>query len=492
MSLPIIAIVGRPNVGKSALFNCILRKRVAIVHEQSGVTRDRITAPAEHFGKKFLLVDTGGLGVHHRENTSDIFDGLIREQVAEIVKEASVLIWVVNIQDGITIQDEEVADYLHKCGKPIVIAANKGDNEPLRASATGLFAKLGIQEIHPVSCMHTVGISDLLEATLALVPQEAWQDEEQKNENRLKVAVVGRPNVGKSSLVNKILGRERVMVSDIPGTTRDAIDEPVDLEYDGIPLPITIIDTAGMRRKKQVDTVVEFFSLSRSENAISRCDMVIFMLDATDPCTSQERRIGHIIVEAKKPCLLLANKWDLARKENRSEKKMIERIRQEMPFMAHAPLLLVSVLKGFNFKEIAGRMLHVREQMGVKVPTAILNQFLQDIMARNPPPSTGLKSFKLFYGTMTTCPPPTFRLFVNKRSLCPANYLQYLENQLREAFYPEAGLPIVLELRERESHKEDTTDGKRQAAAGVKRKRESNYQSEHRRISRARGKRKKK
>lgn len=490
MALPIVAIVGRPNVGKSALFNSILRRRVAIVHEQSGVTRDRITAPAEYNGHHFLLVDTGGLGVHHRADTDDIFDGMIREQVSEVVAEAELLIWVLNIQDGITIQDEEVSDFIRKTGKPVVIAANKGDNAPLRDSAPGLFARLGYPEIHSVSCTHSVGMAELLDAVVAAIPSERWEDDAaETGEARLKVAVVGRPNVGKSSLVNRMLGEERVMVSDIPGTTRDAVDIPVELEYDGVRLPLTIIDTAGMRRKKQVDTVVEFFSLSRSETAIKRSDMVIFMIDATDPCTSQERRIGHLVVEAGKPCLLLANKWDLARASGAKEDEVTAHIRHEMPFLAHAPLLLVSVLKGFNFREIAGRMMHVREQMRVTVPTAVLNQFLQDALARNPPPSTGLKSFKIFYGVMKSCPPPTFILFVNSRKLCPANYLQYLQNQLRDAFYPEAGLPVVIYLKERESHQVNPGNGRRQAAAGVKRQQERNYQNKRRRSLRASGKR---
>ena len=484
MSQPVIAIIGRPNVGKSALFNCILRKRVSIVHEQSGVTRDHIAAPAEHFGKHFLLVDTGGLGVHHRENTTDIFDGMIREQVEEVVKEAAALIWVVNIQEGVTIQDEEVSDFIRKTGKPFVIAANKGDNDNLRSEAVPAFARLGCSDIFPISCLHGVGIGDLLEAVLAKVPQENFGENEAAKQERIKVAVVGRPNVGKSSLVNKMLGEDRQMVSDIPGTTRDAVDVPVDLDCNGESLPITIIDTAGMRRKKQVDTVVEFFSLSRSEAAIKRADIIIFMIDATDPCTAQERRIGHLIVEAQKPCLLLANKWDLARKEGKTEKEMLERIRQDMPFMAHAPLLLISVVKGFHFSDIANRLLHIREQMRVTVPTALLNQFLQDILARNPPPSTGNKRFKILYGIQRSCPPPKFLFFVNKKDLCPQNYQQYLENQLRDAFYPEAGLPIVLILRERASHNLQEVDGKRQAAAGVKKKKEEDYQAKKRRARR--------
>ena len=484
--LPVIAIVGRPNVGKSAMFNCILRKRISIVHEQSGVTRDRVAAPGEYQGRRFLLVDTGGLGVHHKEKTVDVFDGMIREQVAEVVAEAAVLIWVVNIQDGITTQDEEVADFLRKSGKPVVIAANKGDNANARADAVGLFAALGYEDIVPTSCTHSLGVGDLMETVLRLAPAgEGEAEAAEAVAPPLRVAVVGRPNVGKSSLVNRLLGERRVMVSDVPGTTRDAIDIPVTLECDGMKLPVTLIDTAGMRRQKQIDTVVEFFSLSRSKNAIKRADLVLFMIDATDPCTTQDRRIGHVVVEECKPCIILANKWDLA--EGAKAPDVEARIRAEMPFMNHAPVLLLSVLKGFNVKQISHRLLHVREQMGVSVPTAVFNQFLQDILARTPPPSTGLKRFKVFYGTMKGGPPPKFILFVNKRSLCPHNYLQFLENQIRDAFYPEAGLPILIELRERESHQGEGASGIRRAAAGAKHRRESDYQSEQRRITRRKG-----
>jgi GTP-binding protein len=466
-----------------------LRKRISIVHEQSGVTRDRVVAPGEYQGRRFLLVDTGGLGVHHKERTTDLFDGMIREQVAQVVAEAAVLIWVVNIQDGITTQDEEVADFLRKSGKPVVVAANKGDNAIARADAVGLFAALGYEDIVPTSCTHSLGVGDLMETVLRLVPASGQEGEaaaESEAGRPLRVAVVGRPNVGKSSLVNRLLGENRVMVSDIPGTTRDAIDIPVTLECDGVPLPLTLIDTAGMRRQKQIDTVVEFFSLSRSKNAIRRADLVIFMIDATDPCTTQDRRIGHVVVEERKPCILLGNKWDLAERGVKTQ-DVEARIRQDMPFMNHAPVLLLSVLKGFNLREITSRLVHVREQMGVSVPTAVFNQFLQDTLARTPPPSTGLKRFKIFYGTMKGGPPPKFILFVNKRSLCPHHYLQVLENQIRDAFYPEAGLPIVIELRERESHQGDSAGAVRRAAAGAKRSREQDYQSEQRRITRRKG-----
>ncbi len=483
-TLPTIAIVGRPNVGKSALFNAVLGRRVSIVHEQSGVTRDRVAAPAEHFGRRFLLVDTGGLGTHAKEKNVDLFDGMIREQVLELVKEAAAVIWVVDFQAGITPQDEEVGDVLRKAGVPVVIAANKADNATMRADAYGVFAPLGYSDIIGTSCSHTTGVSELMDVVMKHVP--AVEEAPQQEPERLKVAVVGRPNVGKSSLVNRLMGEKRVMVSDIPGTTRDAIDIPLELDVNGEPLPITLIDTAGMRRKKQVDTVVEFFSLSRSEAAIKRCDIVLFIIDGTDPCSTQERRIGRVIVEAQKACIMLANKWDLVAADGTKPKDFLARIREEMPFMEHAPLMLISALNGYNFKHIASRLLHVREQMNVTVPTSVLNQFLQDTLARNPPPSTGLKRFKIYYGTMKSCPPPKFVLFVNKKSLCPHHYQQFLENQLRDAFYPEGGLPILLELRERQSLQDAAPN--RVAAAGAKRQKETEYQAERRRSMRSKRK----
>jgi GTP-binding protein len=489
---PMVAIIGRPNVGKSALFNYILRKRLSIVHEQSGVTRDRLVSPCEHWGHKFLLVDTGGLGTHHKEKKVDLFDGMIREQVTEVISEATVLIWVLNCQEGITPQDEEVAEFLRKSGKPVVIAANKADNNEIRGQAFGLFAPLGYLDIHPTSCTHTAGASQLLDAVVKYLPEpeEEQLDEdagEEQEDKRFKIAIVGRPNVGKSSLVNRLLGENRVMVSDIPGTTRDAIDVPVDLKYDDQVLQATLIDTAGMRRKKQIDTVVEFFSLSRSETAIKRCDIVIFMIDATDPCTTQERRIGRVIVDERKSCVMLANKWDIAGKSIK-EGEFKKLVRERMPFMSHAPLQVISALNGYHVNGIVRHLLHVKAQMGVMVPTGVFNHFLQDTFARNPPPTVGMKRFKCFYGTMKGNNPPRFVLFVNKRSLCPANYLQYIQNQIRDAFFPEAGLPVVLDLRERT--KMEDADATRKAAAGAKRAKEVDYQSEKRRINRQKGYRK--
>lgn len=484
-SLPVIAIVGRPNVGKSALFNAILRKRISIVHEQCGVTRDRVAAAGEHFGRHFTLVDTGGLGTLNREKNVDIFDGLIREQVEEVVKDAAALIWVVNCQDGITPQDEEVGDFVRKTGKPVVLCANKADNMEIAQLAQSDFARLGIKEIAATSCTHSYGISHLMDEVCKHIPVS---QAEQEAEKPLRVAVVGRPNVGKSSLVNRLFGEERVMVSDIAGTTRDAIDIPVEIDHNGEKLPVVLVDTAGMRRKRQVDTVVEFFSVNRTESAIRRSDIVLFVIDSLDPCTTQERRIARVIVDAQKPCIMLANKWDLLSKDGKKQKELIDQIRADMAFMNHAPLLIMSAQTGFNVKKIYDLLSLVRRQMDITVPTGVFNQFLQDILMRNPPSSNGTRRFKVFYGTMVCNPPAKFVIFCNSKKLCPTNYLQFLENQIRNAFFPEAGLPIIVNLRERE-RLADANDTRR-AAAGAQRQRKAVAGNTKRRIDRARGHRK--
>ncbi len=485
--LPIIAIVGRPNVGKSALFNAILRRRISIVHEQSGVTRDRVTAPTEHFGYHFLLVDTGGLGTLNREKKVDLFDGMIREQVAAIVEEAAALIWVVNCQEGITPQDQEVGEFLRRTGKPVVIAANKADNQTVAQNAVVDFAALGIPDIEPTSCSHSFGISQLMDVLVKQIPRlDRGQAEE--SEKRLRVAVVGRPNVGKSSLVNRLFGENRMMVTDIAGTTRDAVDLPIDLEQDKQILPLTLIDTAGLRRKKQIDTVVEFFSANRTEQAIRRSDIVLFLIDSTDPCTTQERRLGRLIVDANKPCILLANKGDLLHQAGKKPQALLDFIRSEMPFLDHAPVQVISALNGYNCKSIFAQLWHVREQLKVTVPTAVFNQFLQDTLQRHPPVSKDNKRFKIFYGTMVFTPPPKFVLFVNNKKLCPQNYRKFLENQIREAFFPQAGLPISLELRNRERSEE--TNPARRAGTGARFRGRSESGAINRRIQQSKNRRK--
>ncbi len=460
--LPVVAIVGRPNVGKSALFNAILRRRLSIVHEQSGVTRDCVASPAEFRGKRFMLVDTGGLGTWNGDKKVDLFDGMIREQVTEVLKEATCLLWVVNCLDGITPQDEEVGAFLRKSGKPLLLCANKADNRDLSQAAPSQFAGLGVQEVFPTTCTHSHGIEALLRHLTGLLPEIPPSEEEEKP---LRVAVVGRPNVGKSSLVNRLLGENRMMVSDVAGTTRDAVDLPVVLKKDGEEMPITLVDTAGLRRKGQISTVVEFFSANRTELAIRSSNMVLFVLDSQEPCTTQERRIGRIIADARRPCIMLASKWDLVTKAGNNKPKLFEDfVRDRMPYMAHAPILNISSVTGYNLNSLFDRLKMVKEQMHISVPTAVFNQFLQDILQRNPPVSVNARRFKIFYGTMVHNPPPKFVLFVNDRKLCPKNYESFLENRLRDAFFPQSGLPINLELRNRQDPVE--RQGARAAASG--------------------------
>lgn len=483
--LPIVAIVGRPNVGKSALFNRLVGRRISIVHEQSGVTRDRVAAPAHYGGRHFLLVDTGGLGIHpHERKGPDVFDGLIRDQVAAIVAEADALIWVVDCLDGMAPQDEQIREFMMQAELPVVLAANKADNGPLREGAVGEFAKLGVRDIVPTTCTHNQGMDELMRRVVDLIPVVA----DPPADGGLRIAVVGRPNVGKSSLVNRIFGEERVMVSDIAGTTRDAVDVPVTLRDGDEEVPATFIDTAGLRPRSRVDTVVEFFSVSRAQSAIRRAHVVLLVIDATDPGTAQDRRIARMICDERKPCILLVNKWDLV-KEGTKQRDFAAEIRSRMPFMQHAPMHVICALSGYNFSGILEHILALREQMQITIPTAVLNQFLQDTLARTPPSPVGNKRFKVFYGTMVGNPPPHIILFANSRAACPGNYLQFLENRLRDAFFPEAGLPIWLEVRERRKG-DDPSDGARRAVRGIKAKKEETYQAKKRHTERRKGWRK--
>ncbi|MBT3379648.1 MAG: ribosome biogenesis GTPase Der [Lentisphaerae bacterium] len=485
--LPIIAIVGRPNVGKSALFNRIVGRRISIVHEQSGVTRDSIVAPVHRLGHHCLLVDTGGLGVLVKEKRVDTFDGLIRDQVAAVVEDADVVIWVVDCHCGTTPLDHEIGDLLRASECTVVMAANKADNDAYRESAGAEFADLSAPALIPTSCTQNYGIRELMERCFALLPESDAQPAEPP---AMQLAVVGRPNVGKSSLVNCILGEDRVMVSEIAGTTRDAVDVPFRFSHGDHDVPMALIDTAGLRRQRQVDTVVEFFSATRAESAIRRSDAVLFVLDATAPATAQDRRIARMINDARKPCILIVNKWDLLSGQMK-QKDLIALFRDRLRFMQHAPMAVICALSGYSLDSVFDLLVRLREQMRIKVPTSVVNRFVQDVLMRNPPSSTGNRILKVMYATMKGNPPPRFLLFVNHKEACSANYLRFLENQFREAFFPETGLPIEIELRERRTDKESEHGG-RQAIAGVVREKRKVRQANARHESRRKGWRKKK
>ncbi len=482
--VPLIAIIGRPNVGKSSLFNRILRRRIAIVHEQSGVTRDRIAAPVTHDGRHFLLVDTGGLGVFPDEKATDSFDACIRSQIEAVIRDAHKIIWMVDAKSGLTPLDREIGRFLRESGCRLVAVANKTDNPEMDSSVLAEFSSVGTSVL-PVSCTQNRGIGQLLDDCVKDLPAESAPAH--LNKEGLKLAVIGRPNVGKSSLVNRLLGEDRVIVSDIPGTTRDAVDIPVEILAGEERIPVTLIDTAGVRRRRQVDNVVELFSVMRAENAIKRCDIAILTLDATKPATSQDRRIARLIADARKPCVIAANKWDLASK-NVKLKELRNRLHTEMAFMEYAPIVGVCALSGYQVNELIKEILTVFSQMEVAVPTSLLNQFLEDTVTRQPPPAKGGRALKLYYATMTHRTPPRFVLFVNHKTLCTQTYLNFLENRIRKAFYPDGGVPVTIELRAR---KRPELKGSRSAISGVMKKKTASQDAVKRHHERRKGYRKK-
>ncbi len=451
--LPTIAIVGRPNVGKSSLFNAIVGRRVSIVHEMPGVTRDRVVAPLARGNRRFRLIDTGGLGMLSGESRRvDVWDSRIARQVDVAIEDADVLILVANAQDGVVNLDEEVARRVRASGKPVLFAANKCDN-PALVEQSVEFMKLGFPEVFPVSCLHRSGVEALLEAAIDRLPERgehgnAEVTQEANVAKKLNIAVVGRPNVGKSSLVNALLGEERVMVSDVAGTTRDAIDVDFMLRFRGGEHPATLVDTAGLRKQAKVDTVVEYFSVMRAKSAIDRADLVLFVLEASpDGVTAQDRRIAGLIQQSGRGCVLVANKYDLCRGECRM-KRLETELRRSMPGMNYAPLVFVSAQDRWNLDALLDCIAEVMEQLELKIPTGVLNRVIMDAFESHTPPVTGAAPLKLFYASMVGMAPPRILLFVNNPKYCAENYLAFLKNTVREAF-DLSGVPIEIELRER-------------------------------------------
>ena len=439
--VPAIAIVGRPNVGKSSLFNAIVGRRLSIVHEMSGVTRDRVVAPLVRNGRRFELIDTGGLGMLAGESRKvDVWDSRIAAQVELAIEGADVLIFVANVRDGIVSLDEEVARRLHSSGKPVLFAANKCDNPELDGESVE-FMQLGFERVRR-------GVNALVEAALRLLPEGGAGEPAADAPAPVNIAVVGRPNVGKSSLVNALLGEERVMVSDVAGTTRDAIDVDFQIRYQGELRPAVLVDTAGLRKKAKVDTVVEFFSVMRAQAAVTRADLVLFVVEASaDGMTAQDRRIASMIRESGKGCVIVANKLDLCRDEHRLKQLQAE-LRRSLPGMSYAPAVFISARDRSNLGGLLDQIAEVMEQLELKIPTGVLNRVLADAVERNTPPVTGAAPLKLFYASVIGMKPPRILLFVNNPAYCAENYLTFLKNVLRQAFGL-TGLPIELELRAR-------------------------------------------
>ena len=476
----LIAIVGRPNVGKSALFNRIVGRRIAIVHDQPGVTRDRVSAEAEWLGRPFTLVDTGGLGLLRREKASDVIIKAAIEQVNLAIEAANVIVLVVNVQEGIVPLDREVAQRLRHSGKPVLVAVNKVDTYREETNALE-FSGLGFEKVFPVSAIHGEGIEPLMNAAVALLPpvlssefrvssSETPADEQPETRNpkpeTLKLAIVGRPNVGKSSIINALTNSERVIVSPIPGTTRDAVDVPFEVETDGARQKYILIDTAGMRKTRRVDDSIEVFSVKRAEESIARCDIAILVLDAEAGILEQDKKIADRIVEGRKACIVVVNKWDLmddavrkAREEEieRREKgnakqapnvmttlaEFGEWVQEKLFFLDYAPVIFTSAKSGFHLERLLEAVRYVAAQLQQKIPTAILNRTVQDAVERRQPVSERGHRLRFFYATQVKQSPPTFLLFVNRDELFSAQYKKYLADQLRRAFGYE-GCPIIL------------------------------------------------
>jgi GTPase len=444
----VVAIVGRPNVGKSALFNRLVRRRLAIVHSEEGVTRDRLMARAEWLGQRFQVVDTGGLALMDRAKSGDEILRATAEQVRTAIEDSAAVILVVDLKAGLQPLDREVAQLLHKAGRPVVVAANKADLAEWDEKAEE-FEPLGFP-VFPVSAAHDRGAEALMEAVLPHLPPETGEAEPP----RLKVAVVGRPNVGKSSYINRLTGKKRLIVSDVPGTTRDMIDVPFTLKAaDGQARYYTLVDTAGMRRQGRVHDSVEKFSLFRAEQCIAEADIVVLMMDAEDGPTAQEKKVAALIRENHKACVVLVNKWDQARGSGVSMEDYEGSMRKELFFLGDIPVLFVSALTGYQIRRSFEVIDVVASRLEIKMPTGVLNRVIRDAFAKSQPPFSNGKQLKFYYATQTGQNPPRVTLFVNNPTLSTPTHQAFLTARLRGAF-DLAGVPLVMNYRSSHGDKE--------------------------------------
>jgi len=444
---PTVAVVGRPNVGKSTLFNKITGKRISIVEDTPGITRDRIFADAEWLGKEFTLIDTGGI----EPRTDDIILSQMRRQASLAIDMADVILFMVNVRDGLTAADSDVAAMLMKSGKPVILVCNKVDNPGNPPMEAYEFYNLGMGDPVMVSSVHGLGVGDLLDMVVSYFPENIEDEEE---ENVIRVAVAGKPNAGKSSLVNKILGEERVIVSDIPGTTRDAIDSEVTVGEQ----KYVFIDTAGMRKRGKVYENVERYSVVRALNAVDRADVCIIMLDANEGVTEQDTKIAGYIHEQGKASIIAVNKWDIIEKETNTMAEFKRRLKEGFNFMMYAPSIFISAKTGLRIDKLFPLINQVKEQNERRISTGLLNDVINDAIALVQPPSDKGKRLKIYYATQASTKPPTFILFVNNAELAHYSYVRYLENKIRETFGFE-GTPIKFIVREK---------GEKQPSQGVK------------------------
>ena len=436
MSKPIVAIVGRPNVGKSTLFNKLIGRRLSIVDDTPGVTRDRIYGDCEWRDKTVMLVDTGGI----EPNSKDIILSQMREQAEMAMDTADVILFMVDGKDGLTAADREVGEMLMRTGKKVVLAVNKVD-KPMLPDDFYDFYELGLGEPIAISSINMLNFGDLLDEIVESFPEGAGTEEE----DDIKIAVIGKPNVGKSSLINELLGEKRVIVSPIAGTTRDAIDTP--FEKDGE--KYLLIDTAGIRRKNKVHEDIERYSVIRSLDAIRRCDVALIVLDASQGMTEQDVKIAGYVKEQGKASLIVVNKWDLIEKDTNTSEKFKKKMRADLAFMDYVDYIFISALTGQRTHKILSFVKDIYESACKRVSTGVLNDTLSDAMQLNEPPTKNGKRLKIKYAAQVAVKPPTFILFVNDQKLMHFSYKRYLENSFREAF-GFRGTPINLILREKE------------------------------------------
>ena len=437
MAKKIVAIVGRPNVGKSTLFNTLAGERLAIVKDTPGVTRDRIYADVEWLNHRFTIVDTGGI----EAESDDIIMRSMKEQAEIAIETADVIIFVTDVRSGVTASDIQVSDMLRKSKKPVVLCVNKVDNYEKYEPYVYEFYNLGIGDPHPVSAASKLGLGDMLEVVVEGFGSDDGNEDE---EDIPRIAVIGKPNTGKSSIINKLLGQDRLIVSDIAGTTRDAIDTRIKVngrEY-------IFIDTAGLRRKSKIKDEIERFSIIRTVAAVERCDIAILVIDAEEGVTEQDTKIAGIAHDRGKGMIIVVNKWDLIEKDTNTMNKMQKDIKQKLSYMPYAQMLFVSVLTGQRLNKLFSYIDTVEQYACLRVQTGVLNEILTEAVAENEPPNDKGKRLKLFYITQVSVKPPTFVLFVNSKELAHFSYIRYIENKLREAFLFK-GTPIKIILRER-------------------------------------------
>jgi len=437
MARPVVAVVGRPNVGKSTLFNKLIGQRLSIVKDTPGVTRDRIFAPCEWGGRTFMLADTGGIEPY----SNDIILSQMRYQAQLAIDQADVIVLVTDVRAGLTANDAEVATMLQRSGKPVVLCVNKCDTVGDVPPDFYEFYNLGLGDPIPVSSVHGHGTGDLLEAVCALLPDPVEEDE---GSDVIKVAVIGRPNAGKSSLVNKVSGTQRSIVSDIAGTTRDAIDTEVQNEYGHF----VFIDTAGLRRKSKVNDDVEKYSVLRAKMAVERADVCVIMIDGVEGFTEQDSKVAGIAHEQGKACIIAVNKWDAVEKDDKTMDCMRKKLMDDFSFMSYAPFVFISAKTGQRLDRLYELIHYVHEQNMTRIATGMLNDVLAEATARVQPPTDKGKRLRIFYMTQASVAPPTFVCFVNRADLFHFSYQRYLENQIRETFGLE-GTPIRFIVRER-------------------------------------------